>query len=154
MLRRPFCLCTILISTTFQFDPDTVVKTGPEENSDTMEIIQPGQSIPWNILPEGSYRHPSESGSRARTFLHAADASVELPLSSNTLYITAQGSCFSGVININDDGKRGANVMQVDTRMYYTAPQLSDSAQAWRERREQGQDGLAIKVRLWLLHAP
>lgn len=112
-----------------------------------MQSPQPGNTVPWNVLPEGSYRHPYESGSRARTFPFAADASVELPLSFDTVFLTAQGSGFSGVINVNDDGRRHG-VMQVDMRMYYTAQQLSEQAKAWREQPAVGRDGLAIKVSL------
>ena len=111
-----------------------------------MQDVQPGQALPWNVLPEGSYRHPYESGSRARTFPFVADASVELPLSA-TVFLTAEGSSFSGAVNIDDDGSRGANVVQMDIRMYYTAQQLSEQARAWRQQLAQGNDGIAIKVR-------
>ena len=112
-----------------------------------MSDVQPGQAIPWSVLPEGSYRHPYESGSRARAFPFVADASVELPLSSSTLSLSAEGSGFSGVVSVQDDGPMGAGVVKVDLRMYYTAQRLSQTAQAWREQPTQGHNGVRIKVR-------
>lgn len=107
-----------------------------------------GQAVPWNVLPEGSYSHPYQSGRGAQTFRYAADAAVELPLASDTLFLAAQGSGFSGLVNVEDDGRRGADSARVDIRMYYTAQRLAEDSKAWKEQPVQGQNGVRIMVRL------
>lgn len=110
-----------------------------------------GDVVPWNVLPEGTYTYQAPGERYGQTYRYAADAAVDLPLSADTLYLAAQGSGFSGVVNINDDGQRGADVARVDIRMYYTAQRLAEDSKVWKEQPGRGQNGLRITVRLSFL---
>ncbi|EKM52029.1 uncharacterized protein PHACADRAFT_187392 [Phanerochaete carnosa HHB-10118-sp] len=106
---------------------------------------QAGQEIPWYILPEGSYVPPYGDWA-AQSWRYAADATVDLPLSSATLFFTAQGAGLTGTLNIQNDGSRGADVARVQVRMYYTAARLADAAKVLREQPAAGNNGIGIKT--------
>lgn len=83
-------------------------------------------SLPWKVLPKGIYFEPEDTDGSGTPYAYAADLSAEIPVSSESMSVLAEGAGFgSGVINIFEDSEdKHAGDVHVDVRMFYNAPQI------------------------------
>ncbi len=81
------------------------------------------------------------------SFTHAARTSLELPLSSDLLYILSRGVLSHGVIQINDHGDSDSDVAVVGVTFLYNSPSVLDVAKVCALGHGEGKHGVGIFVR-------
>ncbi|THH00171.1 hypothetical protein EW026_g2301 [Hermanssonia centrifuga] len=78
------------------------------------------------------------------SFTHAARTSLELPLSSDLLYILSRGVLSHGVIQINDHGDSDSDVAVVGVTFLYNSPSVLDVAKVCALGHGEGKHGVGI----------
>ncbi|OBZ77938.1 54S ribosomal protein L16, mitochondrial [Grifola frondosa] len=76
--------------------------------------------------------------------LHTAQASFELPISSDSLYLIARGALSHGSIEISDSGEAGSDVVRVDISAFYYHEDALDRAEVCLLQPEEGKNGVGI----------
>ncbi|THG98947.1 hypothetical protein EW026_g3322 [Hermanssonia centrifuga] len=113
------------------FHNETTSSTSDLQSSDDCDEV-----ATWSILPAGT--------STYRDLPRAAEAAFDLPLDSDLIYILSRGSNLAGSVAIRDDGATGANVVKVNVRIYYTAPDILKMCKLCLLQSERGKNGVGI----------
>lgn len=113
-------------------EPDSDMSTGSGDHRSC-------EAASWTFDPEG--RVPVDQ------FLHVAEASFELPASADLLFFKSKGAATfaHGVIEIDDSGTAGADVVKVDITAHYNdVEDFLEHTKACLLHPREGEDGVGI----------
>ncbi|KAJ3531475.1 hypothetical protein NM688_g7570 [Phlebia brevispora] len=103
----------------------------------------------WTVKGPGDYLVPNAKHTVQYPF--AANTSVDLPISSDLLYLFTRGVDTTGVVQVTADGPSDSDVVTVEVEFFYHDPDVIYFAYVCPMKRKEGMNGAGIFTPLWPL---